>query len=661
MKIKDRSPSVRLTRFLLALVWILGFSSPLFSGISEARNLQCQDIPQIADLYLRSHYVTHRLTDQLKDHTAAQFVKEIDPSKTLLLEKDSRFLRAEALKLLTTSEMGNCKGFQEISKTMISRVQEEKDFVQEYVGKDYQLDQSVKWVVNPEKRAYPKTLAERQELLKKMIHFQISNYLVSGIDLNEAKKNLVHRYELAVKRLKEKKDEDWIGDYLDAFANALDPHSSFLSRDSVEDFKIQMSLSLEGIGASLASRDGFTEIEEVIAGGAADRAKILRPKDKIIAVAPEGKKPVSVIDMDLREVVKLIRGAKGTRVVLTILRQGQKTETFDATIARDKINIEDQAASMSFQDVKRGDRIIKVGIIDFPGFYGDEKGNRSSSKDIQKLLEVARIQKVDGIVLDLSRNGGGLLQEAVKISGLFLKKGGIVATKDVEGKVAVLSSDEDHVAYSGPLVVLTSHLSASASEILAGALQDYKRALIVGTDRTFGKGSVQSVSGLPYDLGALKVTMGMFFLPRGESTQYRGVNSDIQFPSVFGDKEMGEKSMTYSLPPQKIAPFISPDVNSSVPTEHWTPMDTKKVQKLAKLSKLRVSKDPEFAKILKEISENEKKRDVISLAEIQKSAEENKLEKKKKEGESLSKRLKDLEKPMIQESVNILADLVAEV
>ena len=591
-----------------------------------ASALQCQDVPQIFELYLKNHYAFHKMTESIKLHTAEQFIKDLDPSKTLLLEQDANKLRKDIMHVFSTMEVGDCASMKGISQLLMSRAKDDKIFVENYLGKNYKLDQSVTLVINPDKRHYPRTTEEREALLVKMIHFQISNYLLTGIELQEAKRNLIHRYELNLKRVKERKEEDWVTAYLEAFASSLDPHSSFLSQDNLEDFQIQMRLSLEGIGASLASRDGFTEIEEIIAGGGADRSKILRPKDKIIAVAEEGKKSVSVIDMELREVVKLIRGAKDTKVTLTVLRQGKKVETFDVTIARDKIDIKDQAASISFEQHKVSNKTINVGIIDLPSFYGDEEGGRSSSKDIRKLIEEAKTKKVDGIVLDLSRNGGGLLQEAVKISGLFIKKGGVVATRDVDGKLEILASENDQIFYSGPLVVLTSHLSASASEILAGALQTYNRALIVGTDRTFGKGTVQNISGLPLKLGALKITIGMFFIPNGESTQYRGVIPDIQFPSNFGDKEIGERAMNYSLPSQKILPFLSKEANSIELTNHWAPLERSRIKILAVKSKQRVSKDVDFIKLQKDIAENLKNKNIIRLSEIQKTV----LEKKDK-------------------------------
>jgi len=500
-----------------------------------------------------------------------------------------------------------------------------------------------------------------------MVQFQLTNYLLTDVKLPEAKKQLVHRYELVTKRIRERRQKNEVPTmFVESFAVALDPHSSYMSPEVLEDFQIQMRLSLDGIGASLSSQDGFTVIEDLIPGGGAEKTKQLRPKDKIISVAQEGQKPVNIMDMDLRDVVKMIRGKKGTKVTLTILRQGEKTETFDVRIIRDKIDLQEQAAKLTFEERKvdgsNGKKTLKVAIIDLPSFYGGgERSGRSSYLDMKRLVLEAKAKKADGIVLDLSRNGGGLLEDAVRISGLFLKTGGVVATKDTHRRTEVLADEDEDVQWSGPLVVLTSHLSASASEILAGALKDYKRAIVVGGAHTFGKGSVQVFSPLPANLGAMKVTTGMFFLPGGQSTQHAGVTSHIQVPSVFNSDEVGERSMDYSLPPQNISQFLSQEANGTPGSAaHWRAVEDGLIRQLAEKSAERIKKDERFASVLKELDEAKKEKGPVKLAEIKKKAkkDEARLGSRKDSKKDREKKMKDLEAPFQQEGINILVDYV---
>ena len=464
---------------------------------------------------------------------------------------------------------------QQVYDILVARARENEAIVKNILGPDYRLDDTVEMNTDIKKRPYVKTEAEKHELLRKVVQFQIENALLTGVDLAEAKKEQIHRYELQTKRIVERNPEKLIKNIAESFALSLDPHTSYLSPEELEDIRIQMQLSLEGIGAVLRSDNGFTVIEELIPGGSAERSGLLNPNDKIIAVAQEGGKRIDIIDMDLRDVVSLIRGKKGTKVTLTILRQAERTQRFNVTIVRDKIDIKDQEAKISYEIRKAGNRQYRFGVIDLPSFYGGEKGGKSSYEDMKRLLAIAKQQHVDGIVLDLSRNGGGLLTDAVRIAGLFIGKGGIVATRDSLGQVTILANDsalsrteKDQIkvinfpaeaprtVYTGPLVVLTSRLSASASEIVAGALKDYHRAVIVGNDHTFGKGSVQVLAPLPSDLGGMKITTALYFLPSGKSTQKIGVEADVQLPIWFILEDIGETTLDYPLPAQAITPFL---------------------------------------------------------------------------------------------------------
>jgi carboxyl-terminal processing protease len=637
------------------ILFVLMLSTLMSPTIARAGNLSCAVLPQLFSLYFRFHYVHRSMSDEIKTHTVDQFIRSIDPSKTLLLQGQVDTLKKQLLGTFKTMDEGDCSALEEVQKNLVKGVEENEKAAKEFLNDKYVLDETVELITDPEKRKFSKDLNEKKSLLKKMIHFQITNEMLSKTKLPEAKKNVIHRYELDTKRIREKKLTDLQVDFAESFALALDPHSSYLSADSLEEFRIQMQLSLEGIGASLSSQNGFTLVEEVIPGGAADRLKVLQPKDKIIAVAQDGQKAVPVVDMDLQNVVKKIRGKKGTKVTLTILRQGETNKTFDVTIVRDKIDIKESAAKLTYETKKSGGKKFKVGVIDLPSFYGGGREGRSSADDMRKLVLEAKKNKVDGLVIDLSRNGGGLLDDAVKIAGLFIKKGPVVATKGSDQRVDVLADNDDSVAFNGPLLVLTSRLSASASEILAGALKDYHRALIVGSDHTYGKGTVQVVSDLPQGLGAMKVSTGMFFVPGGASTQHQGVESDIELPSVFTTDDIGEKTMDYSLPPQKIPTFVGNEVNGSEPGKHWIPVDEEIVKKLKKLSLERVAKDEKFTEIVKNVEDAKKNKGVIRLAEMKKKAEEENKKDGKKE-KSRKAKIKETQAPLVSEGVNIMVD-----
>lgn len=645
----------------------LGLLMFFFTCTSFAQNLSCPLMPFILRKYLVDHVVSHSLNDELKKQTVEQYIKGLDSFKVLLLEEDLKKIRNELGNIFDTMKSGNCAVLSQVQEIALKRAQEVEKSARSILGKDYKLDDSAEFQMDPEKRSFPKTVKERDEFLKKYIHFQITNYLLSDTKLPEAKDLLIHRYELVTKRLKERKEDQQLAEFLKAFSAALDPHTTFFTADDLEEFKIDMRLSLEGIGASLSSQDGFTVVEEIIPGGAADKAKVLMPKDKIIAVAqgPEstGKTSsdfVPVIDMDLRDVVKLIRGKAKSEVRLTLLRQsGDKQERLTVTITRAKIDLKEQAAKISFEKRKVGAKVLKLGIIDLPSFYGEgEVGKRSSFTDMAKLLKQAKKEKVDGILLNLSRNGGGLLDDAVRIAGLFIKKGGVVATQNSQKNVEILADEDEATEYNGPLVILTSRLSASASEILAGSLRDYNRALVIGADHTFGKGTVQAVMPLPKELGAMKITTGIFFIPGGQSTQHQGVPGHIVLPSILNNDEIGEKSLDNSLPPQKIETFIGKDVNDDKAESRWSPITDDKVKAIAAASKERVAKDPKFQEILKDIEESKKNKGLIKLAEVKKRSEEERKKNKGKDKKSTSEKLKDADAPQLREGLNILTDLI---
>lgn len=642
------------------------FVTSMFSNLSQAEvALSCKHVPLIQKGFLDQHINYKKYSDNLEGRVLDQFIKRLDPSKLYLTAGDVADSEKKMKGLLKRTQQVDCTAIMKVYTTYQARVADRLNFVKEFLGPKYVFDKKVTFNIDADSRERSKTVADINEFHKKYLHFQISNYLATDIPLEKAKEKVIKNYERVSKKIASLSEEERLSDYLDSFARALDPHSSYFSRDALENFKIQMKLSLEGIGATLRWEDGFTVVESLVEGGSAAVSGQIQPKDKIIAVSQgEGKPMEDVIDMDLGDVVKKIRGAKGTPVHLTILRKkGDETTRLVAKLKRDKINLEDEAAAITYHKRKIGNREKLIGLINLPSFYSDGvRGGRSSATDLEKILKEAQAKKVDGLVLDLSSNGGGSLDDAVKISGFFYKTGNVVkqSTSNPEQPAMVLADTDPTVNYSGPLVILTSRVSASASEIVSGTLQDYKRAVVVGADHTFGKGSVQSVVTLP-SVGALKVTVGMFFVPGGYSTQHRGVISDISFPSPLETDEIGEKTYDYSLPPQKLDSFVSSSAFVTDGGDKWRILDKKVIDQLKDSSGKRIAGNAEFKKIKDELEKSKKRGKIIDLAEVMKEKEANKKEDEENEAplSKVQKQAKYEKRPEIQEAINVVTDLIA--
>jgi carboxyl-terminal processing protease len=396
--------------------------------------------------------------------------------------------------------------------------------------------------------------------------------------------------------------------YLTSLGHAYDPHTDYLSPSDLENFSISMKLSLVGIGAVLSSEDGYAKIMSIVPGGPADLDKRLKVNDRVAAVAQGDAPWVDVVDMRLQKVVDQIRGKKGTEVrLLVIPADATDTSTrVEIKLVRDEIKLTEQEAKakvIEINDVQ--DRTRKLGYIDLPSFYGDlqqSPTSKSTTRDVRQLIEHLRTQEIEGLVIDLRRNGGGALSEAIALTGLFIREGPVVQVRDTAGNIQMGRDTDASVAYDGPMVVLTSHTSASASEIFAGALQDYGRAVIVGEKSTFGKGTVQSMlevgrfvpprNGKQPEWGALKLTIQKFYRVSGGSTQNRGVIPDIQVPSTLDYRKVSETALKNAMPYDEVPTAKYEGVNQVTPYI---------VTLLRRLSESRVRQAEEFAYIRDDI------------------------------------------------------------
>ncbi len=636
---------------------------------SKGPELECRYLGAIESVYLSQHVKYAQRDKALQDRVIDQYIKHLDIFKISLLATDVAEIKKSMANIFDNIKTKDCSPLDNAEKIVLKRMKERAEFVKKMLGKDYKLDTKVEFIFDSQKKPFATTQKEAEDFLRKYVHFQISNYLSADEKIDEAKTNVVKSWDRNVKRLAEQKAEKNYSEYLDAFALALDPHSSYFSRDQNEDFRIQMSLSLEGIGATLSSQDGFTVIEALVPGGAASRSGLVQAQDKIVAVG-QGEKGAmeNVIEMDLPDVVKKIRGPKGTKVRLIVLRKkGEEKNRLEVTLVRDQVKLEDEAAALHYLDKEVGGVKKKIAVLELPSFYSDNRrGGRSAASDLKKLITDARNAKADGVVLDLSNNGGGSLEDAVKIAGLFFATGNVVKQSareenNSEAREIALKDTDSTVDWPGPMAVLTSRISASASEIVSGTLKDYKRAVIVGSEHTFGKGSVQTVMDIPPqsgELGAVKVTVGMFFTPGGFSTQHRGVEADVKIPGAYDQDDIGEKYLDYSLPPKQLPPFLSQDAYVKEGKDAWIPLESNWLKSLADKSKARVEKSEDFKKIVDDLSKEKSRGKLIKVSESVKDKEKRESKKAAKNAPKEDKEKEYLKRADVQEAANVVADLL---
>ena len=554
---------------------------------------------EVLDRLASRHYRSQKVDDALSQRYLDEYIGLLDAGKNYFLQSDIDEFEQWRLKLDDLAKRGDIKpGFIMFNRLRDRAMAQLQDNVALLEDPEFQFDfngeESIildgderDWLASPE--------AADAFWLKRMTDALI-RLLLNEKDLEEARELVAKRFKNQIKQFDQRDSQDVFQLYTNALGSLYDPHTSYLSPRTNENFKINMSLSLTGIGAELTTEDDYTKVSRLIPGGPADLQGVLKAEDKIVGVGQAEKPIVDVIGWRIDEVVELIRGEKDTKVRLELIpSKGDSSNTKTITIVRDKVKLEDKSAQSTILKIDLNGEAFKLGVIDIPAFYMDFEAYRardpefkSTTRDVYNLVEELTEANVDGIVLDLRNNGGGSLYEATSLTDLFIDYGPVVQIRDAEQKVYRNHRASRRAAYSGPLIVMINRLSASASEIFAGALQDYGRALIVGT-QSFGKGTVQDVTALSE--GQLKMTISKFYRVSGDSTQHRGVIPDIAFPSLHDIEKIGESEQDNALPWDRIHRVPHQTQDHLIP--YVAPLTASHLK--------RRSADPDFASLVEKI------------------------------------------------------------
>ncbi|MDR5899505.1 carboxy terminal-processing peptidase [Halomonas vilamensis] len=539
----------------IALTMMLVITSPTVIAL-EPTDEQRQVAIEIADSLRYGHYANIDFNTAWSENAFNRYLDILDGQRAYLLHRDIepyRHLESGFADALFDGELADIFALHEKSEAR-RKARLEWLLTRLDSGLDLNFDSNERLEVERENAPWARNESELNALWEKRLKNDALTLALSDQDNEQVETNLRQRYEGQLSRIEQTEPEDVFGLVMAAVTGTIDPHTGYLSPRQGESFDIQMSLSLEGIGAMLQADGEYVKVASLVPGGPAERAGVLEPADRIIGVGQEDEDEiVNVIGMRLDNVVDLIRGPKGSVVRLEVIpaQAVDMTRSHVVEIIRDTVNLEDQAAQSEIIEVERDGNIRQIGVITVPTFYVDfdawqagEEDYRSTTRDVTKEVEKLKSADVEGIVLDLRNNGGGALQEANSLLGLFIDRGPTVQVRDAEGRIQLYGDSEAGALYDGPLTVLVNRLSASASEIFAGAIQDYGRGLVVGA-ATFGKGTVQTLSDLSH--GEIKLTRAKFYRISGDSTQNRGVVPDIHFPSLVDPERIGESSLDNAL------------------------------------------------------------------------------------------------------------------
>lgn len=631
---------------LLASAWIRAHADPQGPSATDE-----QITKLVAYLIQNEHLSKHALDDEISGRFLDSFLKTLDPMKVYFVQSDIDQFETQRRALDNQILRGDIRFAYQVFNTFLQRVDERVGWIQQLVAMDHDFTVDEEILRDPEAASYARNEAEAREMWRKRIKFDLLRLRVDDeekMTIEKQREKVLRRYVSFSKRMHQTDREEVLEMYLTAMTMSFDPHTSYMSPRSLDNFEIQMRLELDGIGAALQSIDGYTVVNKIIPGGAAGKDGRLKPEDRIVGVGQGVNGEIEdVVDMKLSDVVDRIRGKRNTVVRLEVTdKDGLDRRIVEIT--RAKIELKDSEAQKAVFEVgaKPSGAPYKIGVIDLPSFYLDMEGVKngipnfkSTTRDVRLILEEFNKQQVDAVILDLRRNGGGSLQEAISLTGLFIEDGPVVQVKDANGDVhAYMDNDNGSIVWKGPLVVMVSKFSASASEILAGAIQDYKRGLIIGDHATHGKGTVQSLMDLGAQLfqgiqnapslGALKITMQQFYRPSGESTQNRGVVSDIEIPSLTTHYDIGEADLDYAVPFDRVDP---------VQHRNYGQVSDAIRQQLQRLSDKRRSESSDFQKVQRNIDLYlaQKDRKYITLNEEKFRAELKELDADKEERQTL--------------------------
>ena len=567
-----------------------------------------------------AHYSRASIDDKMSDTIYQRYLEFLDGQRSYFLASDIKEFDAYRYRFGDMIRTGNIDPayliFARFQQRNRDRIEHAISLLQ--TEPDWTIDESYEF--DRQHAAWPADEAAMDELWRKRVKNDALSLLLTGKSWTDAADILRKRYQRVMKRIDQVTPEDVFENLMNAYARAFDPHSSYFSPRSSEEYHIQMSLNYDGIGASLQLVDDYVTIMNVLEGSPVATAGTLKINDRITGVGQGHEGPITdVIGWRLDDVVQLIRGKAGTSVRLQVLPSGAAPGTPEKVLefTRNKVTLEAQAAHKEIKTVARNGRNLKIGVITVPGFYQDidaqnrgDENYRSTTRDVLKLVNELKAENIDGLVLDLRNDGGGYLPEATALTGLFIDHGPVVQLRDTSGRLEVLDDPEPKAAYDGPLAVLVDRLSASASEIFAGAIQDYHRGVILG-QTTFGKGTVQNLvkldrwSNEPVN-GQLTVTIGKFYRVTGESTQHRGVEPDVPLASPLDTKEVGESALESALPWDRIAgvPFKTSAGTAAAPA----------VQALATEEGTRARQDPDYKWLVSDIAAIDSIRDQHSVS-----------------------------------------------
>lgn len=572
----------------------------------------------------RDHLSRQPLDDQMSQRCLTNLLRSLDPMKLYFDQADVDKFSLSAKNLDDQLKKGDVSFAHDVYNVYLQRVKERVALASAILAQEHDFTVDEVMVNDAKLAQYAQNSADAENRWRKRVKYDLLRLKLEDVEGDAAREKLLKRYNSLQKRAEQTSNDELLEMYLTALTSSFDPHTSYMSPQTLDNFEIVMKLELEGIGAALQSTDGETVISKIIPGGAADQEGSLEANDKIIGVSQDGQEYVDTLDMKLSDVVNLIRGQKDTQVHLKYIR-GADANPRTVAITRAKIELKDSEArgEVIEQGNKPDGTPYKVGVIELPSFYMDMSRSRlgrddykSTTRDVKRLLDQFNSDGVDAVVLDLRRNGGGALEEAIKLTGLFIDQGPVVQVKNAFGEVEVYPDTDPGVAWDGPLVVLISKFSASASEILAGAIQDYGRGIIVGDQATHGKGTVQSLKDLSWELfrdpngkfGALKITMQQFYRPNGDSTQNRGVISDVELPSLTTHFPVGESDLDFAMEFDQVEPASYKSIGL---------VDSDVVEQLRQRSLERQKNDKDFQKTLKRIESYlaQKNRKTVPLKE----------------------------------------------